>query len=127
MKRITAAGHAEFVGVGAELLFKFESQLQTRTGVLEFEHFLFLGDAAVKIALVPALKIGELIVGREEGMRFTIAFGLSDLVEPFPLGAVLHVLAVDRFAERLLDGEHGAVAEITVVGDGRTLPPVFFS
>jgi len=67
--RVAAALQAELVGIHAELRFELQAVLQRRAGVLELEHLLLLGDAAVEVALVPQLEVGELVVGREEGVR----------------------------------------------------------
>ena len=52
-------------------------------------------------------------------MRLAVALHLRGLVEPLPLRARLGILAIDRFAERLDDREHLAVAQVAVVRDGQ--------
>ena len=64
--------------------------------------------------------VGELVVGRQERVGLAIALDLRHLVEPLPARPRLGILAVDRLAgERLDDGEHAAVAQVAVVGDGQ--------
>ena len=116
--RVAAADQAELVGVRAELLLELQAVLERRAGVLELEHLLLLGDAAVEVALVPDLEVGELVVRREEGMGLAVALRLRRLVEPLPLRARLDVLAVELLAEGLDHGEHQAVAQVAVVRDG---------
>ena len=60
------ADHAELVGIDAEFLLQLEAVLQRRAGILELQHLRLLELAQVQVALVPALEVGELVVGREE-------------------------------------------------------------
>ena len=117
--RVGRADHAELVGIDAELVFQLETVLERRAGVLELEHLRLLEFAEVEVALVPALEVGELVVGREERMRLAVALDLRGFVEALPLRAGLGILAVDLLAgERLDDREHAAVAQVAVVRDG---------
>src|SRR6185436_15270709 len=115
---VAAADEAELVRIRAELRLKLESVLESRAGVFEFEHLLLLGRAAVEVGLVPPLVVGELIIRREERMGLAVALHLRRFVEPLPLGALLGVLAVNRFAESLDDWKHLAVAQVAVMRDG---------
>src|SRR4029079_1526614 len=77
-----------------------------------------LGDAAIEIAEIPSLKIGKLVVGRQEGMRLTVALRLGGLVKTLPTSALFGVVAIELLAEGFDDRKHSAVAEVAVVGDG---------
>src|SRR6185369_658058 len=61
--RIAAADEAKLVGIHAQRRFKFKTVLQRGARILELKHLLRLCHAAVKVALVPDFKIGELIIG----------------------------------------------------------------
>ena len=114
--RIGAADQAELVGVHAELGFHLEAVLERRPGVLEFQHLRLLDFGEVEVALVPALEVRELIVGRQERMRLAVALDLRGFVERLPAHAVLGIFTVDPPAgEQLDDREHAAVAQIAVV------------
>ncbi len=119
--RVAAADHAELVRVRAQLRFEQEAVLERRARVFVFKHILCLRNAAVEIALVPDLKAGELVIGREVGVRLAGALGLGHLIEPLPLGACLGIGLVDLLTEGLDNREHGAIAQISVVGDGEHL------
>src|SRR6185295_20251160 len=95
--------------------------------VLVFEHVLGFRDAAVEITLVPDLKIGELIVGREEGMRFASPLGLCRLVEPLPLHPCLGICAVDFLAEGLDRGNMRPLLRLPLCAMASTSLPVFSS
>ena len=117
--RVGRADHAELVGIDAQLLLELEAVLERRARVFELQHLGLLELGQVEIALVPALEIGELVVGRQEGVGLAVALDLRRFVEALPLGAGLGIFAVDRLAgERLDDRKHAAVGEIAVVGDG---------
>ena len=117
--RVGAADQAELVGIHAELGFQLEAVLERRTGVLEFQHLRLLHLGEVEVALVPALEVGEFVVGRKKRMRLAVALDLRGLVERLPAHAVLGIFAVDPLAgERLDDREHAAVAQIAVVREG---------
>ena len=96
--RVGRADHAELVGIDAELRLELQAVLQRRARILELQHLRLLGYAQVEVALVPALEIGELVVGREEGMGLAVALDLRRFVEALPLGARLGIFAVDRLA-----------------------------
>src|SRR5262245_21662164 len=74
--RVAAADQAELVRVCPELLLHLEPVLECRARVFELEHLLLLSDATVEVALVPELKVGELVVRRQERVGFTGALGL---------------------------------------------------
>ena len=98
--------------------FQLEAVHQRRARIFELKHFRLLGDGQVEIALVPAFEVGELVVGRQEGMSFAVALDLGDFVDVLPTRAGLGVLAVDRLVGARLDHrEHDAVREVAVVGD----------
>jgi hypothetical protein len=78
--RIRGADHAEFVGVGSDLGFELQAELERITSVFVLQHFLLLGFAQIEIALVPALEIGELVIRREIGMGLTVSLDLRHLV-----------------------------------------------
>ena len=120
--RVGAADQPELVGVDAELGLQLEAVLERRARVLELQHLRLLRLGKVEVALVPALEIGELVVGRQQGMGFAVALHLGSLIEHLPAGALLGILAIDLLAgEGLDDREHRAVAQIAVVGDGENL------
>ena len=99
--------------------FELEPELQRRARIFELQHLRLLELAQVEVALVPALEIGELVVGRKEGMGLAVALDLRRLIEALPLRTGLGIFAVDRLAgEGLDDREHPAVGKIAVVGDG---------
>ena len=125
--RVGAADEAELVGVRAELLLELEAVLQRRAGIFEFEHLLRLRHAAVEVALVPDLVVGELVVRREEGMRLAVALHLRRLVEPLPLRALLGILAVDRLPNASTIGNIVPLLRLPLCAMASTLPPVFFS
>src|ERR1051325_223048 len=53
-------------------------------------------------------------------MSFTVALGLSGLIEPLPLCALFRVLLIDRLPGKGFDdGEHPTVAEVAVVRNGK--------
>ena len=62
--RISATGHPELVGVGAELLFQLQAQQKARTCIFVLQHLGCLGHAEVEVTLVPRLEISEFVVGR---------------------------------------------------------------
>jgi hypothetical protein len=124
--RVAAADEAELVRVHAQLHLEYEAVLERRAGVLELEHLLLLRNAAVEVPLVPELEVGELVVRGEVGMRLAGPLGLGHLVEPLPLRARFRVFPVDLLAERLDRGEHKAVAQVPVVGDGEHLAAGLF-
>src|SRR6185436_14230517 len=73
----------------------------------------------VEVALVPALEVGEFIVGRKKRMRLAVTLDLRGLVERLPTNTALGIFTVDPSAgERLDDREHAAVAQIAVVREG---------
>ena len=114
--RIGASDQAELVGVDPEFGFHLEAVPQRRTPVLEFQHLGLLGDGEIEVALVPDLEVRELVVRRQERMRFAVALDLRHLVERLPAHPVLGIFAVDpRAGEQLDDREHDAVAQIAVV------------
>ena len=79
------ADHAELVGIDAEFALELEAELQRRARIFELEHLRLLQLAQVEVALVPPLEIGELVVGRQEGMGLAVALDLRRLVETLPL------------------------------------------
>ena len=83
-------------GIDAELGLELEAVLQRRARIFELQHLGRLGLGQVEIALVPALEIGELVVGRQEGMGLAVALDLRRLVEALPFGARLGIFAIDR-------------------------------
>ena len=104
--RVGAADETELVRIDAELGFQLEAVFERRARVFELEHLGLLRFAEIEIALVPALEVGELIVGRKERMGFAVAFDLRYFVERFPARAAFGVRAVDSVAgERLDDRE----------------------
>ena len=115
------ADHAELVGIDAELRFELEAGLQRGTRIFALQHLGLLRFAEVEVALVPQLVAGELVVGREVGMRLAVALDLRRLVERLPAGACLGVFRGQRLAGRGigLRREHPAVREIAVVRDGQ--------
>ena len=114
--RVGAADETELVRIDAELGFQLEAVFERRARVFELEHLGLLRFAEIEIAFVPALEVGELIVGREERMGFAVAFDLRHFVERLPARAAVGVRAVDSVAgERLDDRKHAPVAEIAVV------------
>ena len=117
--RVRRADHAELVGVGAELGFDLEAELEPAASVLVDQHVVGLELAQIEIALVPGTEVGELVIGREHRMGFAVALDLRRLVERLPPGARLDVLPSDRLVVDVIDqGEHEAVREVAVVGDG---------
>ena len=120
--RVGAADQPELVGVHAELGFQFEAVLERRARVFELQHLRLLRHGKIEVGLVPALEIGELVVGRQQRVGFAIALHLGSLIEHLPTGTLLGILAIDLLAgEGFDDREHRAVAEIAVVGDGENL------
>ena len=93
--RVGAADQSELVRIDAELGFQLEAVLERRARVFELEHLGLFRFAEIEIALVPALEVGELIVGREERMGLAVAFDLRHFVERLPAGAAVGVGAVD--------------------------------
>ena len=83
------ADHAELVRVGPQLLLKHQPVFQRFAGIFVLQHLVLLGRGQVEVALIPGLIIGELVVRREEGMRFAVTLDLGDLVQRLPLGACL--------------------------------------
>jgi hypothetical protein len=71
------ADHAELVGVDADLRFQFESALEPGTAIFTRQQLRGLG-VEVEVALVPVVVIGELVVGREQRMRFAVILDLGD-------------------------------------------------
>ncbi len=125
--RVGAANQSELVRIDAELGFQLEAVLQRRASVFELEHFGLLRFAEIEIALVPALEVGELIVGREERMGFAVPFDLRHFVERLPASAAVGVSTVDLVTcERLDDREHAAVAEVAIVRQGQHFAAGFF-
>src|SRR4029079_6093799 len=96
---IAAADETELVRVDAEGLPELEAVLQGRPYILELQHLAGLGDAAIEIAEIPSLKIGKLVVGRQEGMRLTVALRLGGLVKTLPTSALFGVVAIELLAE----------------------------
>ena len=64
---IGGADHSVLVRIHAKLLLELQAIAQGWTGIFVLQHFGLLFDAKVEIALVPALVICELVVGRKEG------------------------------------------------------------
>jgi hypothetical protein len=125
---VRGADEPELVGIDAQVLFQLEAVPEGGAGIFELEHLQRLGRAEIEVALVPALEVGKLVVGRKQRMGLAVALDLGNLVEPLPALAGLGVLAVDGLAgKRLDDGEHATVAQVAVVGDGEPCPPVFSS
>ena len=120
--RVAAADQPELVGVGAERLFELQAGLERRARILELEHLGRLPDAAVEVALVPDLEVGEFVGRRQDRVRLARTLGLRHLVQALPAGARLGVGAVHRLAERLDDREHESVAQVAVVRDGEHAP-----
>ena len=124
---VGAANETELVRIDPELRFQLQAVLERRTRIFELEHLGLLRFAEIEIALVPALEVGELIVGRNKRMRFTVAFDLRQFVERLPARAAFRVRAVDSVAgKRLDDREHAPVAEIAVVRQRQNFAAGFF-
>ncbi len=125
--RVAAADKAELVGVRAQLRFEHEAVLERRAGIFKFEHVLRLRHAAVEVALVPDLEVGELIIGREVGMRLAGALGLGDLVEPLPLGARLHIFRSIFLPKASIVGNMRPLLRLPLWAMASTSLPVFSS
>src|SRR5579871_1328635 len=71
-------------------------------------------------ALIPCLEIGELIVGGERRVRFTVALHLGDFVDRLPAHPPLRVVAIQRLprGQRYIV-EHQAQREVAVVRNGQ--------
>jgi hypothetical protein len=73
--------HAELERVGAEFLLQLKAHPQRGPGVVVLEHVWLLGDADIEVALVPAFKVRELVVGRQEGVGLAVSLDLGGAVQ----------------------------------------------
>ena len=60
---IGGSDHAKLVGIDAELLFQLQAIAKGSAGVLVLQHFGLFQFREIEVALVPALVIGEFVVG----------------------------------------------------------------
>ena len=81
--RIGRADHAELEWVRADLLLILEAALERLARILAREHVRCV-NGSPKATLVPSFEIGELILGREHWVRFTVAFHLGNFVDRLP-------------------------------------------
>lgn len=125
--RVAAADQAELVGVGAEFLLQFQAVLVGRAEVFKFEHVLRLRNAAIEIALIPDLEIGELVIRRQERVRLAGALGLGRFIEALPFRARFDIAAIEFLAEGLDGGNIKPLLRLPLCAIARTLPPVFCS
>ena len=95
---------------------------QSRAQVVERLHFRRVELRAADVGLVPALEIGELVVGRNGGMGFAVTLGLGDFGDRFPFRACLRIGAVERLAAKCLVGKHQTAGKIAVVRHVQHLP-----
>ena len=121
--RVRAADHAELERVHAEFPLQQQAVLERLAGVFVLQHLGLLGLGAVEVGLVPLLVVGELVVGREERVRFAVALDLGGLDERLEPGPHRRQLLGERLAVEGLHREHAAVAQIAVVRDGQHLRP----
>ncbi len=113
---VRRADHSELVRVRPEFFFEHEATLQCFARVLLGQHLVRLAFGQIEVADVPGFVVGELVVGRQERMRFAVTLDLGDLVQRLPLGALLDVAAIQGTTGVLLvDGKHDAVGEVAVV------------
>jgi hypothetical protein len=112
--RIAAADHSELEGIRTQAGSEIEPQAQRRARVLEGKLRAVIG-ASPEVGDVPGLVVGELVVGREQGVRLAVALVLGDLEQRLPARASRSVLGAERLAPHRLDREHLAAAEVRVV------------
>ena len=119
--RVGAPGQAELERVHAQGLLQHQAALEARAEVFARQHLGRVLDRHVKIAPVPLFVVGELVIGRQAGMRLAIALHLRRLVQALPLGAGLGIGAVQgrAFGKVVLQGEHHAAGEVAVVRNGQ--------
>ena len=113
---VGCSGKAEFIRVGSKLFFQQEPVLERLARIFAGEHVVGLGGGQVQVSRIPVVVIGELVVGRQEWVRFTVTLDLGDFVKRLPLGALLDIVLVQRLAGKLLvHREHDAVGEVAVM------------
>ena len=116
---VGGADHAEFVGIGTQLLLDLQTQLKRAPRVLVGQHVILLELAQVQVALVPGAVVGELVVRRKERVSFAIALDLGDFVKRLPLRPGFCVLPGDGLVVHMVDQwKHETVRQVAVVSDG---------
>ena len=96
--RVGAADEAELERVDAELLLQLQAFLQRPPRIFPLDHAGLLRHAG-EIGLIPFLELGELVGGRERGMRLAVTLDLGDLVHRLPARPRLGPFAGQRIAE----------------------------
>ena len=124
---IAAANHAELVGVGSELGFQLQSQLERRAGGNCLPARCSPTARIVpKVNVPPAFEIGEFVGRREEGMRLAVALDLRHLHERLVADARLGIGPVHGLSFVGLRREHEARAQVAgCAGWPAPEPPVF--
>ena len=117
---VGGADQAELVGVHANPGFDLEAVLDGLANITAIEFRDRRGRADVPLH---DLEAGELVVRREQRMRFGRAFHLCDFGEWFVAGAEFGPGAVDRGAVPHRALVHRAVGAVGIVRDGERLEP----
>ena len=125
---VGGANHAELVGVGAEFLLQLHAALERLAGVFARKHGIGLGLGDVQVADIPGFIVGELVIGRQEGVGFAIALDLGGLVQGFPLGALFAQLLSSASPSLCsIMGNMMPLDRLPLWAMASTSPPVFFS
>jgi len=80
---IGSRSHPELEGVDAEFLLQLQADFQGRARILVLKHLLLLDFGSIQVGIVPGLVIGELVIGRQEGMCLAVTFYLGNFNEGF--------------------------------------------
>ena len=111
----------ELERIRADLIFEFQTELERRPSILVLQHPVFFRDTARRIALVPILEVGELILRRQHRMRLAVALDLGNFIDRFPATSGFRIAPVDRRPFEGLDREHRSVRPVTVMRDRQDL------
>ena len=81
-----------------------------------------LTSLRLRLPLSQVLVVGELVVRRQERVRFAVSLDLGRLVERLPLRPGICVLAGQRLlGDRVDHREHEPIRQVAVVGDGQNI------
>ena len=100
-------------------MVEFDPGSECRTGVLVLEHPGLLDLGIGHVVPIPSLVVGEPVVRRKQGMRFAVALNLRRFDHRLPAAAQGRILRGHGASGEVGLGEHDAVGEIGVVGNGQ--------